>query len=43
MKAVELVIRDINARGGIGGKKVELIIEDAQTSECNERRNLVSH
>ena len=28
VKAAELVVRDVNARGGILGKKVELLIED---------------
>jgi branched-chain amino acid transport system substrate-binding protein len=28
VKAAELVVKDINARGGILGKKVELLIED---------------
>ena len=28
VKAAELVVKDINARGGILGRKVELLIED---------------
>jgi branched-chain amino acid transport system substrate-binding protein len=28
VKAAELVVRDVNARGGVLGKKVELVIED---------------
>lgn len=28
VKAAELVVKEINARGGIGGKQVELIVED---------------
>ena len=28
VKAAELVVKDINAKGGILGKKVELLIED---------------
>ena len=28
VKAAELVVKDINARGGVLGKKVELLVED---------------
>lgn len=28
VKAAELVVKDINSRGGIDGKKVELLVED---------------